>query len=158
MTLRPVPALVPALVLVLVLTGGCTTSTTHTTVATPSPPPSAPAPVPVPAPVPSPPTSISRASLTLVLAQGPGALLARVRVHALVDHARFAGWRIDAVPAAWATCGLLAGDVLLRVNSRRVERPEDLHAIWTALGTAPALLLEVARAGGVVTLLFPITD
>ena len=154
MTLRPVPALVH--VLVLVLTGGCTTSTTHTTVATPSPPPSAP--VPVPAPVPSPPTSISRASLTLVLAQGPGALLARVRVHALVDHARFAGWRIDAVPAAWATCGLLAGDVLLRVNSRRVERPEDLHAIWTALGTAPALLLEVARAGGVVTLLFPITD
>src|SRR5690606_24932453 len=89
--------------------------------------------------------TIHRDQVDPVLAAGPGRFLATFEVRARVIAGRFTGWQI--VRAPWPRIDLIAGDVVVRINRRTVERPLELEPLWTELKTADALDLEVERGG-----------
>jgi S1-C subfamily serine protease len=116
-----------------------------------------PATAPLPAPEPARQGELTRKTLDETLAAGPGALLARVHVEAKRDKAGFHGWRLVALPEG-APGGLILGDVLLRVNGQRLERPEDLSRLFEALRGASEIVVEIERDGAPRTLRVPVAD
>ena len=128
---------------------------------------SRPAAVPPPSAEPSPPRApagseqgaIRRADLDAVLAEGPGALLARVTTEPARVGGRFAGFRITGFPAGPpAAVDLRVGDVLRAVNGRRIERPEHYFEAFRSLSGAGELRLDLYRDGAREVLVYPIVD
>lgn len=110
----------------------------------------APTPVPVAAPVlpPEPPAgTIRRDELLRVLAASPGAFLAHVDVEPVVVGAAFRGWRLRSFFAGDPRLGaaLRPGDVVLRVNDRSVERPEQFMEVWQAAAARADLTVDLLR-------------
>jgi type II secretory pathway component PulC len=98
---------------------------------------------------------VTRAALDEMVAAGPGALLARVRVQAARDKAAFKGWQLLSLPPQpW----LRPGDVLLRVNGRALERPEDLSRVFEAMRGATEIVLDYERDGAPAALRIPIVE
>ena len=94
---------------------------------------------------------VRRRELDAVLAAGPARFLARVRVRARFTGGRFAGWQLlqftdPADPIARA--GIGPGDVLIAVNGRTIERPEQLQLIWDSLRGAPSVTLRLVSQDG----------
>jgi type II secretory pathway component PulC len=131
--------------------------------APPPPPPSKPIEEVVKEPVaePSPeqksaPHVISRSQLLPVLAGGPGAFLQKVDVAPRFADGRFQGWRLAKLDERLAGGDLRPGDVIVRVNGRSVEKPDQLMEVWQSLKAAPVLELELLRNGAPMTLRWPI--
>jgi type II secretory pathway component PulC len=118
--------------------------------------PSLPRPEPA---VPSSAEGISREDLDRALAAGPAALLAEVRTEPVFEQGRFVGFKIAAfVNEPPTVIDLRVNDVILSVNGRKVERPEDYFEVFRALEKADELSFEVLRGGEKKTLRYPIQD
>jgi S1-C subfamily serine protease len=108
---------------------------------------------------PAEPGTIRRADLDALLAEGPGALLARVETVPERRDGRFVGFRIAGFPrGAPQSIDLRPGDVVLRVNGHGVERPEQYFEAFRTLAGAAEIRFEILRDGKPAELLYPITD
>lgn len=110
-----------------------------------------------------PPGSIRRSAVRRVLAEGPGAFLQRVELdeEPVLAKGRFYGFRIAKLkgePSFWEGVDLAPGDVVTRVNSKPVERPQDAFEVFHALEIARELRVDYERAGARRSLVFPIVD
>jgi len=107
----------------------------------------------------APPGMILRNDLKQVLAAGPAALLQEVTTEPVKKDGRFIGFRITQFtrgkPAAIDLC---VGDVILKVNGQKIERPENYFLVFQELQVASELRFEVLRKGEEYTLLYPIVD
>jgi len=73
---------------------------------------------------------------------------------------RFHGWRIVSFrdPARWADVDLKPGDVVLKVNDHKLERPEDAMVPWQSLAIASELRVSYERDGQAKELRYEIVD
>jgi hypothetical protein len=116
---------------------------------------------------PEPAGTLPRAELVRVLDAGPGAFLQHVDVQPRFRAGHFYGWRVVSFfpddprfAAAPRPRPILPGDVVMRVNGRALERPEQLVQAWQALRapTVRELVVELERAGVVHALRWAIVD
>ena len=115
----------------------------------PPPPPAAPPVVeapPQPAAVPRR-GELTRAALDRTLDAGPGAFLGTVSVRVVSSGRRFVGWEVLALDPDYADAGFHPGDVIVRVNGRSIERPDDLTVLWDSLRTAREIVFDIRRRG-----------
>lgn len=117
-----------------------------------------PAPAPVIESVDTPITELSRARVVKVVDEGLGKFLQTVELDASLNAGKFEGFRIVrfTVPEDWRGVGLLVGDVVTSINDLPIERPEQAHAAFVGLRTAPALEVSYLRAGKPMRLSLPI--
>jgi type II secretory pathway component PulC len=124
------------------------------------------APTPVESAAPKPteassPGTLSRAELESVLDAAPGAFLQHVDAGPRLVGGRFHGWRLRAFypgDARFAGVDLRAGDVILRVNGRSIEQPDELMVVWEALRKERELVVDLERDGRGRTLRWTIVD
>ena len=103
--------------------------------------------------------TIKRSDLNQVLDSGPAALLAEVFIDPVLDDGRFVGFRITQfVSDSPTTIDLRVGDVIVSVNGKTVERPENYFEIFQELKTAKSLSFELLRDGEEFNLLYPIIE
>lgn len=98
--------------------------------------------------------TVSRGEVDRVLDAGPGAFLGRTEVKARLDRGVFRGWEVIRPP--FPEVDLVAGDVVIAVNGRALERPGDLEQLWTDLRAADAIEVSVERDGKRFTLRFAV--
>jgi type II secretory pathway component PulC len=102
-------------------------------------------------------TEITRAQLDSLLAPGPGALLARVKVAAAARDGKFHGWRIVSLPPD-THLELQPGDVVRGVNGQGLERPEHLSAVWEKLRGTHEVVVDFEREGEARTWRLPVVE
>ena len=105
--------------------------------------------------------NLQRRDVIAVLSQGLPAFLQTVQVEPkLAAGNRFYGWTIVDMAAgpAWRSGVLRVGDVVIRVNGKSVERPDDALAVWQALAVAPELRITFEREGARRELVHPIEE
>ncbi len=103
------------------------------------------------------PGTISRSDLDEVLVEGPAGILGRALTEPVFKSGKFEGFRITAFPRGEPTViDLRVGDVILKVNGRSVERPENYYDIFQELKVATELHFELRRDGVEQTLVYPI--
>jgi hypothetical protein len=93
---------------------------------------------------------ISRVDLQVEVQRGIGAFLRQVRTKPALQRGRFVGWRVVELfkkRPEIRVLGLRAGDTVLKVNGRSLERPEQLKLVWDGLLEASELTIEIERAG-----------
>jgi type II secretory pathway component PulC len=109
-----------------------------------------------------PPGPLTRAEIEALLSRGLGTFLARIDVSPVLDGSRFVGFRLDRADdlAEWNASGadIHLGDVILRVNGIRIERPEQALWAFERLRIAPAIEVELVRNGSPRTIRSPIVD
>jgi type II secretory pathway component PulC len=103
-------------------------------------------------------TELERAKVAAAIDDGLGQFLQKVELEASMNEGRFEGFRIVrfAVPEDWRGVGLLVGDVVTSINDLPIERPEQAHAAFVALRSAPVLEVAYLRAGQPMRLSLPI--
>lgn len=103
---------------------------------------------------------ILRRDLMQTLSAGPGAFLGELEVEPVLVQGRFHGWRIVSFqnPARWAKVDLKPGDVVLKVNDHKLERPEDAMVPWQSLAIAQELRVSYERDGEPRELRYEIVD
>jgi hypothetical protein len=105
--------------------------------------------------------TVRRAELVEVLDAHPGTFLRHVQTEPRLSGGRFAGWRLTAFypgDPRFAGVDLQAGDVIVRVNGRSIERPDQLMVVWDGLRQASELVVELERDGRPRTLRWTIVD
>ncbi len=108
---------------------------------------------------PLPPGAIQRADLLAVLVAGPAALLQKVVTEPVRKNGKFVGFRIAKFNQSPPTAiDLRPGDVVLSVNGRKIERPENYFQVFEELQVASELRFKLLRDNEVKTLLYPIID
>jgi type II secretory pathway component PulC len=90
---------------------------------------------------------IDRTGLVAIIDRGLGHVLARFKLSPVMAKGKFQGFRVDAIDPAWAAAGIAVNDVLLRLNGRPIERPEQALVAFESLRVASELALELARDG-----------
>lgn len=95
---------------------------------------------------------LDRKGLLIVIEQGLGRVLARLKVSAAMRNGRYEGFRVTAIDPSWASAGIQVGDVLLRLNGQPIERPEQAQVAFESLRVASEVALELARNGEKLTL------
>lgn len=103
-----------------------------------------------PAPSPIEAGVISRAALDAVLASGIGRFLQQVRAEPALSSGRFVGWRVVTLfPGhdGGQVSALRPGDLVIRVNDQRIERPEQFKKLWDSLADAHEIVLDIQRDG-----------
>ena len=103
------------------------------------------------------PGHLARGDVEGVLRKGPPWLLRRVTMEEVIREGRFIGWRILQLsfPEDWKV-DLKPGDIVTKVNSLPLERPDDLWAAWLQLYSAIELRLSCEREGRPVDIVLPI--
>ncbi len=102
---------------------------------------------------------ILRSDLMVVINQGPAVLLSKVETKPFKQQGKFLGFQIAAFTQGMPTViDLKPGDVILKVNGRKVERPEHYFEIFQELKVAGELRFDILRDGAAQTLLYPIVD
>jgi hypothetical protein len=172
---------VKALLLVTALTVGCATTAAPPVgggpaqdmaplpaepqpLANVAPPPPQPPPKPVPEPCTSfaRPGVLKRKAVNQTLDAGLGRWLAGgVEVDAGKFEGRFRGWvirRLYPDDPCYADVDLRPGDLVLRINGRPIERPEQASELWSALRSASAIVVEYVRDGQPHRLQLPIAN
>ncbi|MEI7895060.1 MAG: hypothetical protein WCI05_18335, partial [Myxococcales bacterium] len=96
--------------------------------------------------------SLRRSRVRQVLGQGLGSFLQRIELadEPVFLDGKFYGWRIAALrgdPGFWRGVDLRADDVVVRVNGKGLERPDDAHEAFRSLDTSSELLVEYERGG-----------
>jgi S1-C subfamily serine protease len=73
----------------------------------------------------------------------------------------FQGWlvrRLYPGDPCYRDVDVRVGDVVVRINGKSIERPEQASDALASLTTAPALVVELLRAGQLRTVTLPIAD
>ena len=102
---------------------------------------------------PRPPDTIFRDELMRATANGSAPYLLRALTPEVYrPNGRFIGWRIGSLwpedPSLCAgPCDLREGDIILTVNGRPVERPEQLSELMDALDSMETLEIQMLRDG-----------
>ena len=114
-------------------------------------------------PAPSrPPGPLTRGEIEALVRGGLGVLLGRVEVTPVMAAGRFVGFRLDAAQDldAWHAAGadIRLGDVIVRVNGVRVERPEQAQWAFERLRIAQAIEVDLLREGAPTHIRAPIVD
>jgi hypothetical protein len=103
--------------------------------------------------------TVPRDSLVKVLDRGVARFLQQIDTRPLKARGRFVGWKLLAFfpgDERFADCAVKAGDTVLRVNGRSIERPESFKSVWDSLYTARELKVLLLRAGRVYELHYAI--
>ena len=103
--------------------------------------------------------TIERAKLIAVLDGGPGAFLRQLEVTPLMDGNRFIGWQLVQLIDRTGPLGdvdVAPGDVLLAINGKPLERPDELQRVWDSLRTANELKAQLSRGDARLELRFTI--
>lgn len=107
------------------------------------------------------PDVLKRAAIVRAVDAGLGRWLAGVDIVAAKDKGRFRGWtirRLHPGDPCYRQVDLRPGDVILRINGKTIERPEQANEVWGALRKAPALQIDYVRAGRPTSLTFRIAE
>jgi hypothetical protein len=160
----------PILTAALVATLACATTTPPPVGEEPTPT-RAPAPVAETPPPPPPPAKctsfarpgvLKRSLVTRTVDEGMGRWLAGgVTVDPFMQKGRFRGWIVRKLypqDPCYREVDLQPGDVVLKVNGKSLERPEQANEIFGSLRTAPALVVEFTRAAAPMKLTFQIAE
>ncbi len=107
------------------------------------------------------PRVLRRADVKQTVRAGLGAFLQRIQFEdrPVFEGGRFKGFKVAALtgdPSFWAGVDLKPGDVVMRVNGKPIERPEQALAVFHSLESAPELRVSTDRAGEARELVFPI--
>jgi hypothetical protein len=104
---------------------------------------------------------ILRAELDPVLEAGLGRFLQGIETEPELEGGRFVGFRLVSIyPQDERLSGveLEPGDVVLRVNGQRIERPEQALQVWNGLRVASELWIEYRRGDETRELRFEIVE
>jgi S1-C subfamily serine protease len=104
---------------------------------------------------------LKRSALARALNGSLGQWLSGVEVDASVQKGRFHGWVVRSLypgDVCYRDVDVHPGDVVVRVNGKSIERPEQANEIFQSLRTAPALEIELVRAGAPMKVSFPIVE
>ena len=104
---------------------------------------------------------LRRSSLSRAIDGGLGRWLSAVEVEPGVAQGHFRGWVVRSLypgDPCYREIDLRAGDLVLRVNGKSVEHPEQASEVFASLRTAPALVVDFVRGGQAHTLTLPIAD
>ena len=103
---------------------------------------------------------ITRAELNAVLGAGIPRFLQQVRTEPQRDGNRFIGWRLLSIfdDPRFAEGPLRIGDIVLGVNGRTIERPEQFFSVWESMSAAVELRLQLLRAGQAYEVRYAIVD
>ena len=105
---------------------------------------------------------LRRSALRPAIDAGVGQWLAGgVEVDRSPPRGSFQGWivrRLYPGDPCYRDVDVRVGDVVLRINGKSIERPEQASDALTSLTTAPALVVELLRAGQSRTVTLPIAD
>ncbi len=114
-----------------------------------------------PVSIPSPParTSLARTDVRRVIADGLGVFLQSVSLEdwPVMRDGKFYGFRLRSVPRDWRV-DLQPGDVVLRVNTMPIERPEQADAAFRSIEQAKSLRVDLERDGKPRVLELPIVN
>lgn len=94
-------------------------------------------------------SGIARSEVVRVVDGGLGVLLARAELNPVLRERAFVGFEIVKFDSSadLARVGMRPGDVLVSVGGKPIRTPEEAQVAFDALKTAPAVVLEVERAG-----------
>jgi len=115
----------------------------------------APVPISAGAPVPISAVELAASDLDALLGLGPQGILAATVFEPVAVGRRFVGWRVVSFRAGGPLENVRAvvpGDVITRLNSEPLERPEQFMKAWETLRAAEVIALEVVRANTPLTL------
>jgi type II secretory pathway component PulC len=104
---------------------------------------------------------LKRQAVNRAVDGGLGRWLAGVQVDASVQKGRFRGWVIRSLypdDPCYREVDLRPGDVVVRINGKSVERPEQANEVFLSLRSAPEVMVELVRSGAPVKLSFPIAE
>jgi type II secretory pathway component PulC len=93
--------------------------------------------------------SVDRARLLEVLDQGPAAFLAGVKIQPYFLDQRFAGWEIVSFwprDSRFAAVDLQPGDVITKVNGRKIMKPKQLFDLWSKMREVSEIVVTGKRA------------
>jgi hypothetical protein len=106
------------------------------------------------------PRRLERAEVNEAIEAGFGRFLQHVFVEPTFVAGKFQGFRIVELKpkAAWDGVDLRPGDVVLQVNGKPIERPEQAHAVFLGLKNADRVVVSYLRDGKPGELVVPIVD
>ncbi len=128
---------------------------------TAAPTPSAPVALPAGCTDLVPPLALRRSTLLRIADAGVGRFLQNVRLSVHREAGRYLGWRLDRLfpdNPCMSVLDLHPGDIVIRINRRGLQRPENAHTILQALRTDRALTIEYLRGKTPLILSIPILD
>ena len=102
---------------------------------------------------------IARARLVAVLDAGPGMFLRQLEVAPRMSGDRFVGWQLVQLldhAGPLHDVDVAPGDVLLAINGKPLERPDELQTVWDSLRTANELVARLTRGDARLELHFTI--
>jgi type II secretory pathway component PulC len=103
--------------------------------------------------------TIARDRLIAVLDAGPGMFLRQLEVSPWMAGDRFVGWQLVQLIDRTGPLGdvdVAPGDVLLAINGKPLERPDELQRVWDSLRTANELKAQLSRGDARLELRFTI--
>ena len=105
---------------------------------------------------------LKRSAVVHVVDAGVGHWLAGgAEVERKIAKSRFLGWQIRRLypgDPCYAAVDLRPDDVVILVNGKSVEKPEQAHEVLTSLRTATELVVDFLRDGKPQKLTLPISD
>lgn len=105
------------------------------------------------------PGQLRREDVLAVLSEGAPTFLSKVEVEPVLDRGgHFHGWRVVALHDEALNGTLQPGDVVLRVNGKRIETPFEFFDVFQSMAFAPELRVAVDRNGARQELRYPISD
>jgi type II secretory pathway component PulC len=102
-----------------------------------------------------------RRDVVAALSRGLGDFLSRLQVEPALAAGKFHGWRVVGLRAGdplWNGTDLVPGDIVIAVNDRPVERPEQAFAAFQSLAVASELRVIYERNKMRRELVYPIDD
>ncbi|MCC6646323.1 MAG: hypothetical protein IT374_12225 [Polyangiaceae bacterium] len=104
---------------------------------------------------------LRREDVVEIVSAGPPAFLAKLDVRPARDPStgRFAGWEIVQISDPELAAGAVRpGDVVTRVNGKKIEDPFQFFDVFRSLVLAPELRISVVRGKETQELRFPIDE
>jgi len=164
------PRLHPVLAITALLLLSCATAPPEKV----APPAPAPEPVAAPAAAPAPPAPpprtcdmfarpgvLRRAALVRTIDAGLPLWLQGVEGDRVLANHRFQGWLVKSLhpgDPCYQDVDLRSGDVVLRVNGKSIEKPDQAFDVVQSLRTAPAIVVDYLRDGKPRQFTLPIAD
>lgn len=104
---------------------------------------------------------LRREDVVEIISAGPPAFLAKVDVRPARDAStgRFSGWEVVQITDPELAAGAIKpGDVVTRVNGKKIEDPFQFFDVFRSLVLAPELRISVLRGKETQELRFPIDE
>ncbi len=99
---------------------------------------------------------ILRSVLKRHVKRGAGEFISKVRVRAAFQRNRFYGWKVISYRGPGKK--VRRGDVILRVNDKSIERPNEFMAVWNGMAKRDTLVVKLVRGGKPMELRYKIVD